>query len=50
MRYHGNSGVVQIEPVRDLTVGDDVDVLHPGSVLLQGTEGIPQLLKQMKYF
>ena len=29
--------VVQVEPVRDLAVGDNEDLTYPGSVLLQRT-------------
>jgi hypothetical protein len=40
-----DAGVGEVEPVGDLPVGDDVDVPHPGRVLLHGAQGVPQLLR-----
>lgn len=40
----GNSGVVQVEPGRDLPVGDDEDVAHPGGVSLHRAQRVAELL------
>lgn len=39
-----NSGIVQVEPGRNLPIGDDEDVSHPGGVSLHGAQRIAELL------
>ena len=35
MGYYGNPRVVQVEPIRNLSISDNVNVSHPRGVLLQ---------------
>ena len=42
--YYGNPRVVQVEPIRNLSISDDENVSDPGGVFLQRSYGVPQLL------
>ena len=42
------SRVVQVEPGRDLAVGDEKNLANPRSVLLEGADRITQLLQANK--
>lgn len=44
MRHHRHSGVIQVEPGRNLTVSYDEDVSHPGGVFLHRAQRIAELL------
>lgn len=42
--YHGDTGVVQVQPGGDLPIGHDEDVPHPGGMSLHRAQRIAQLL------
>lgn len=42
--YHGDTGVVQVQPGGDLPIGHDEDMPHPGGVSLHRAQRIAQLL------
>ena len=44
MADDGHSRVVKVQPVRNLTISDDEDVSDPGSMLLNGAQGVAELL------
>lgn len=41
---HSNSGVIQVEPGGNLSISDDEDVSHPGSVFLHWAQRVAELL------
>ena len=44
VRNHRDAGIIQVEPGRDLPIGHDEDVPHPGGVSLHGAQRIAELL------
>ena len=48
MSYDLNPGMVEIKPVRYLSICDNVDIAHPRCILLESPQGKPQLLKKHK--
>ena len=45
MGHYGESGIVQVDPVRDLAICDYINMADPWSILDQRTNGISQLLQ-----
>ncbi len=44
MRYDLNAGMIQVEPVRNLPVGDNIDPAHPRRIPIDGAQRVTQLL------
>ena len=42
----GHSRVVEVKPVRYLTISDDVDMSDPGSMLFNRAQGVTKLLQR----
>ena len=44
VRDHGELGVIHVQPVGDLAVGDEEDFPYPGCILLHRAERVTELL------